>query len=288
MSGGTGATIRDLLALSRTLVDSDSAALDTDILLAHCLQKDRAYLFAWPEREVEPPIEAEFRALLERRAAGEPIAYITGRREFWSLPLAVNPSTLIPRPDTERLVEIAQELVQQLVGQARARVLDLGTGSGAIALALARENPGWSLCGVDVEPAAVALARDNARALAIGNAEFLQSDWFAALPAQRFDTIVSNPPYIDADDPHLRSGDVRFEPRRALVADRNGLAAIASIIDGAPLFLRSGGWLLFEHGYQQGEAVRALLREAGFSEVRTWRDWADNERVSGGRLPREV
>jgi release factor glutamine methyltransferase len=284
MSPDAGATIRELLALSRMLVESDSAMLDTELLLAHCLEKDRAYLYAWPERAIAPSIETAFRALLERRAAGEPIAYLTGRREFWSLPLAVNASTLIPRPDTERLVEVAQELIRE----PRARVLDLGTGTGAIALALAREHPDWSLCGVDVEPAAVELARDNARTLAIGNVEFQQSDWFAALPAQRFDAIVSNPPYIDADDPHLRSGDVRFEPRRALVADGNGLAAIASIIDGAPLFLREGGWLLFEHGYQQGEPVRALLLQAGFSEVRTWRDWAENERVSGGRLAREM
>jgi release factor glutamine methyltransferase len=279
MSRDAVATIRELLALSHTLVDSDSAALDAEILLAHCLQKDRAHLFAWPEREVAADAAAEFRALLARRAAGEPIAYITGRREFWSLPLAVNSSTLIPRPDTERLVEVAREVVRE----PRARVLDLGTGTGAIALALARENPGWMLCGVDIEPAAVALARDNGRALAIANAEFLQSDWFAAVPARRFDAIVSNPPYIDADDPHLRSGDVRFEPRRALVADRNGLAAIASIIDGAPHFLRDGGWLLFEHGYQQGEPVRTLLQQSGFSGVRTWRDWSGNERVSGGR-----
>jgi release factor glutamine methyltransferase len=283
MSHGAGATIRDLLLLARTLVDSDSAALDTEILLAHCLQKNRAYLYTWPERDVAAKVATEFRALLERRAAGEPIAYITGQREFWSLPLAVNPSTLIPRPDTERLVEVAQERVREFVGDQRASVLDLGTGSGAIALALASENPGWSLCGVDIEPAAVALAIGNARALAIDNARFLQSDWFEALPAQRFDAIVSNPPYIDAADPHLREGDVRFEPRRALVADRNGLAAIERIIGGAPFFLRDDGWLLFEHGYRQADAVRTLLSQAGFSEVRTWRDWAGNDRVSGGR-----
>lgn len=275
--------IKQLLGLSHLLTDSDSAALDTEILLAHCLQKNRTHLFAWPEREVAAPVEAAFRKLLERRAAGEPIAYLTGYREFWSLPLAVNPSTLIPRPDTERLVEVAQELVQQPC----ANVLDLGTGTGAIALALARDNPGWSLCGVDIELAAVALARDNARALAIDNAQFLQSDWFAALPAQRFDVIVSNPPYIDADDPHLCSGDVRFEPRRALVARQHGLAAIIEIINAAPDFLRSGGWLLFEHGYQQGDAVRSLLRQAHFNEVQTWRDWAGHERVSGGMLLRE-
>lgn len=280
MSGETGATIRELLAQARALVASDSAALDAEILLAHCLGKDRAHLFAWPERAVALSVEAAFRALLARRAAGEPIAYITGRREFWSLPLAVNPSTLIPRPDTERLVEVAQELIDE----PRARVLDLGTGTGAIALALASDQPGWSLCGVDIEPAAVALARDNARALAIVNVEFVQSDWFAALPARTFDAIVSNPPYIDADDPHLRSGDVRFEPRRALVAENNGLAAIASIIAGAPAFLRNGGWLLFEHGYLQGEATRTLLWQAGFSDVRTWQDWSGRDRVSGGRL----
>lgn len=276
--------VRDLLALSHTLVESDSATLDTEILLAHCLQKDRTYLYTWPERDVAQSVETEFRALLARRVAGEPIAYITGRREFWSLPLAVNPSTLIPRPDTERLVEVAQELIQT----PRAHVLDLGTGSGAIALALARENPGWSLCGVDIEPTAVALACENACALAIDNAKFLQSDWFAALPAQRFDAIVSNPPYIDVDDPHLGEGDVRFEPRRALVADNHGLAAIEKIIGAAPFHLRADGWLLFEHGYQQADAVRDLLSQADFFEVQTWRDWAGNDRVSGGRLLREM
>lgn len=279
MSSPAAATIGELLALSGTLFESDSAALDAELLLAHCLGRDRAYLFAWPERAVDAGPQARYRELLARRAAGEPVAYLIGRREFWSLPLAVNPSTLIPRPDTERLVEVACELVVT----PRARVLDLGTGTGAIALALAKENPGWSLCGVDIEPAAVALARDNARALAICNVEFFESDWFAALPAQRFDAIVSNPPYIDAGDPHLRSGDIRFEPHRALVADRNGLGAIAAIVVAAPDYLQAGGWLLFEHGFEQGASVRALLTDAGFDEVRTWRDWSGHERVSGGR-----
>jgi release factor glutamine methyltransferase len=178
-------------------------------------------------------------------------------------------------------------VARELVTQPRARVLDLGTGTGAVALALAKENPGWSLCGVDIEPAAVALANGNAQSLGIGNVEFLQSDWFAMLPPRRFDAIVGNPPYIDAADPHLQRGDVRFEPRRALVAEQHGLAAIAAIVAGAPAFLQSGGWLLLEHGYEQGAAVRALLAHGKFTEVRTWDDWSGHERISGGRAPRE-
>lgn len=280
-------TIRELLADARAAIErastGDSAQLDAELLLAHVLEQPRTHLFAWPERAVPAAHEAAFRALLGRRIAGEPIAYLTGRREFWSLPLAVDASTLIPRPDTERLVEVALELLPQ----PRARVLDLGTGTGAIALALASERRGWSLCGVDIEPAAVALARRNAAALALANVEFAVSDWFAALPSQRFDAIVSNPPYIDADDPHLQRGDVRFEPRRALVSARDGIADIAAIAAAAPAFLHGGGWLLFEHGYAQGAAVRGLLEAAGFGAVRTWRDYGGNERVSGGAWPRE-
>lgn len=271
--------IRDLLAAARASLAGDSVALDAELLLAHCLEKNRAYLFAWPEREVAAGQEAAFRALLARRVAGEPVAYLIGRREFWSLSLAVDASTLIPRPDTERLVEVALELVPST----RSRVLDVGTGTGAVALALASERPAWSLCGVDIEPAAVALAQRNAQALALTNVEFLQSNWFAAVPAQRFDAIVGNPPYIDAADPHLQSGDVRFEPRSALVSARQGLADIDAIAAGACAFLSDGGWLLLEHGYRQGEAVRALLAAHGFAAVQTWRDYGDNERVSGGR-----
>jgi release factor glutamine methyltransferase len=275
-------TIRALLARRESLsVVSDSAALDTELLLCHCLNCARSYLYAWPEREVPAEVEQRFDALLRRRAAGEPVAYLIGRREFWSLPLAVDNSTLIPRPDTERVVEVALELLPSTALDA----LDLGTGTGAIALALGRERPRWNLLGVDIEPAAVALARRNAAALAIGNVAFLQSDWFAALAAAQFDLIVSNPPYLAAHDPHLQRGDLRFEPAAALIAAQDGLAAIAAIAAQAGAHLRSGGRLLFEHGWEQGEAVRAQLARHGFGDIATWRDWGGNERVSGGRWP---
>ncbi|HSB97045.1 MAG TPA: peptide chain release factor N(5)-glutamine methyltransferase [Spongiibacteraceae bacterium] len=274
-------TIRDLLGLAYTLADSDSPTLDAELLLSHCLKKNRTYLYTWPEREIAASDEALFRELMARRLQGEPIAYLTGEREFWSLPLAVNNSTLIPRPDTERLVEVALEVLPQLI----ASVLDLGTGSGAIALALASQKPAWSLCGVDIDADAVRLANHNARNLSVDNVTFFQSDWFAALSAQKFDAIVSNPPYIDADDPHLLCGDVRFEPRRALVAEQNGLADIAAIAAQAPSFLQPGGWLLFEHGYEQGPAVRSLLSVVGFRNISTWNDWGGRERVSGGAAP---
>ena len=274
-------TIRDLLKHSQSSIDSDTAALDCELLLCHCLGKDRTYLHAWPEHAVDAAVRSEFHALLERRISGEPIAYLTGRREFWSLPLRVDHSTLIPRPDTERLVEVALALALP----AAARVLDLGTGTGAIALALASERPGWQVLGVDVAEDVVQLARHNARELAIANARFLESNWFAAVAGQRFDLIVSNPPYIDANDPHLTQGDVRFEPRRALVAAQNGLAAIREIADAAPDSLNPGGWLLFEHGYTQAPAVRTLLAQRGYRDISTWNDWGGNERVTGGRAP---
>jgi release factor glutamine methyltransferase len=274
-------TIGELLALrERIHAVSDSAALDAELLLAFCLGRERSHLYAWPEREVVAEAERRFRELLSRRAAGEPVAYLIGRREFWSLQLAVDDSTLIPRPDTERLVEVALELLPA----AAAEVLDLGTGTGAIALALAVERPRWSLLGVDVDARAVALAIGNAERLGIDNARFLESDWFSALPAERcYALIVSNPPYIDAEDPHLRSGDVRFEPRRALVAAEHGLAAIAAIAAQAPAYLQRDGRLLFEHGAGQALAVRTLLAQRGFADIVTWRDWGGRERVTGGQ-----
>lgn len=275
-------TIGALLAQRERLAEiSDSAALDVELLLCHCLDCARSHLRARPEREVPEAVERCFEKLLQRRIAGEPVAHLTGRREFWSLPLEVDASTLIPRPDTERLVEIALELMPATALD----VLDLGSGTGAIALALASERPQWRLLGVDRSPAAVALAQRNAARLGIGNAQFAQSDWFAALQGRSFDLMVGNPPYIDAHDPHLQQGDVRFEPRSALVAGNGGLDALAAIAAAAPGHLRRGGRLLCEHGWEQGAAVRGLLAQHGFTDVATWLDWGDRERVSGGVWP---
>lgn len=274
-------TIGDLLKQAQLALDSDTRALDCELLLGHCLGKNRTYLYTWPEREVDSAVALKFQVLLQRRQRGEPVAHLIGTREFWSLPLRVNDSTLIPRPDTERLVEVALALPLR----ADARVLDLGSGTGAIALALASENPGWGVHGVDIAPEAVELARQNACDLHIANAQFSQSDWFSCVDAQRFDLIVSNPPYIAEDDPHLTQGDVRFEPRRALVAAQNGLAAIIDIAMHAKAYLRERGWLLFEHGYDQGPAVRSQLAQLGYGDISTWQDWGGNERVTGGRAP---
>lgn len=217
---------------------------------------------------------------LKRRLTGEPLAYITGRWWFWDLELEVAPCTLIPRPDTELLVEQALSLHLP----ASARVLDLGTGTGAIALALAKAKPLWQLVAVDFNREAVALAQRNQQRLKLTNCQILHSDWFQAVKDQRFDLILSNPPYIDALDPHLQQGDVKFEPLSALVAPAAGLADLQHICQQAPAFLNQGGWLWLEHGYQQAEAVQQLLQEAGLVEVQSKRDYAGQWRISGGRL----
>ncbi|MFA7553757.1 MAG: peptide chain release factor N(5)-glutamine methyltransferase [Spongiibacteraceae bacterium] len=274
-------TVADLLLhRDRLKAVSDSATADIELLLCYCIQKPRSYLRAWPEAVLSPAIEQQFLQLLSRRLQGEPIAYLIGERGFWTLDLQVSPATLIPRPETELLVEIVLSRLQSAV---KARVLDLGTGTGAIALALASERADWQLLASDVSEEAVLLAEANRAALGLDNVSIQQSDWFTAIAPGRFDAIVSNPPYIDPQDPHLHRGDIRFEPRSALVADNQGMADIEKIVAKAPNYLADAGWLLFEHGYDQGDKARALLAAAGFQQVFTEQDLAGQDRVSGGR-----
>ena len=274
-------TIESLLNDS-DLPDSPSARLDAELLLAHVLGKSRSYLHTWPERELSAEQCQTYAEHLQRRRQGEPVAYILGRQGFWSLDLEVAAHTLIPRPDTELLVETALQLLPATPVQ----VLDMGTGTGAIALALASERPAWQATGVDRVAEAIALAERNARQLRLSNVRFHQSHWFSALQGQRYGLIVSNPPYIRAGDPHLSQGDVRFEPGSALVAGEDGLDDIRQIIAQAPAYLQDAGWLLLEHGYDQAEAVRALLGESGFIEVESRRDYGGHERISLGRRNR--
>lgn len=276
------ASIESLLNTA-DLPDSPTPRLDAELLLAAALNKPRSYLRTWPEREPDADQLALFQASLQRRRQGEPVAYILGHQGFWSLDLEVAPHTLIPRPDTELLVETALDLVPATPLE----VLDLGTGTGAIALALASERPAWQVTGVDRVEEAVALAERNRQRLALGNAGFLLSHWFSALAGRRYGLILSNPPYIRADDRHLAQGDLRFEPSSALVAGRDGLDDIRAIIQAAPEYLLPGGWLLLEHGFDQAGDVRRLLGDAGFAEVHSRRDLAGLERISLGRFDRE-
>lgn len=268
------------------LAEGESPRADADVLLCHLLGCRRSYLMTWPERELDAAQQATLQGWLARRLNGEPIAHLVGEREFWSLPLKVSPATLIPRPDTEVLVE--QALTR--IPQGPCAVLDLGTGTGAIALALKSERPEVDVWAVDRMADAAALARENSVALGLP-IEVRDGSWFEPLGepdrdnTPRFAVIVSNPPYIDGADPHLEQGDVRFEPRSALVADDAGLADIRHIVAHAPAYLLTDGWLLLEHGWDQGEAVRQLLRDGGYREVATVRDYGDNDRVTLGLCP---
>lgn len=261
------------------LQESDSPRRDAEILLEYVTGKGRTWILAFGETELTDVQRQQLAALLARRRRGEPIAHLIGEREFWSLPLFVSPATLIPRPDTECLVE--QALAR--LPAASCRILDLGTGTGAIALALASERPDCDVTAVDRMPEAVALAQRNATRHAITNVRILQSDWFSALAGNQFEMIVSNPPYIDELDPHLSQGDVRFEPLTALVAGDHGMADIKHIIERARAVLMPEGMLLLEHGWQQGTAVRDAFVRAGYHDVETCRDYGDNERVTLGR-----
>ncbi len=273
-------TISELLQRSAELHSSDSALLDTELLLSHALDVDCTYLKTWPDRQPNSGQLANFLALFQRRLGGEPIAYILGRQGFWSLDLTVSEHTLIPRPETELLVETALEL--QLPPQSA--VLDLGTGTGAIALALASERRAWEITAVDVQSQAVALAEANRLAHKLNNVRMLQSNWFSALPPIKFNLIVSNPPYIESNDPHLSQGDVRFEPASALVSGVEGLDDLTLVITQSAKFLQPDGWLVVEHGYNQSHQVRTLFSGCGFSTIETRRDYNQIERITLGQL----
>lgn len=280
-------TVETLLLRGRQLLaraDPDAgapgqaAALEAELLLAHVLGAPRAHLKSHPEAAVDGAAARLYLELIGRRAAGEPLAYLTGRREFWSLDLAVTPAVLIPRPETELLVERALALGPR----GAARIADLGTGSGAIALALARERPRWHIVATDVSAPALAVARANAAALGVTGIEFLAGSWFERLAAARFDLILSNPPYVAADDPALAG--LAFEPPLALTPPGGeALAALRLLARGAAPHLVPGGWLLLEHGASQGPAVRSELVAAGFAHVRSHRDLAGHERMTEGQ-----
>lgn len=258
---------------------SQSARLDAELLLCHVLGKGRSYLYTWPEYALDGDEEQRFQSLLQRRLAGEPMAHILGRREFWSLELQVSPATLIPRSETELLVEQA---LQRIPTGVRWSIADLGTGSGAIALALASERPLCRVVAVDASAEALAVAHKNASLLDLHNVEFLHGNWFEPCAGMSFNLIVSNPPYIPESDPHLLQGDVRFEPLNALASGADGLDDIRRLIALVPAHLQDGGWFLFEHGYDQGQAVLELLQGGGFEQVVQYQDLQGHPRVSGG------
>ena len=252
---------------------------DSRVLLRSVLGASAAHLAAHPEQVLTEVESKRYRAWVERRRIGEPVAYITGEREFYSLAIKVTPAVLIPRPETELLVEAALELV---AADSPARVLDLATGSGCVAAAIGRHRPRARVTAADISRDALAVARENAKAHGV-EVEFIESDWFAALAGRRFDLIVANPPYVAEGDPHLDEGDLRYEPCNALVAGPDGLACIGAIVSRADAHLDSGGWLLFEHGFDQAARCRSLLQRAGFQQVTSRRDLAGIERISGGQ-----
>jgi release factor glutamine methyltransferase len=270
--------------MNRTIAQMLAAAqldpVDARALLRHALGVDEAYLITHSTQVLSDAQSEFFAALTARRGAREPVAYIVGQREFFSLDFKVTPAVLIPRPETELLVEFA---LDKAAADSECGILDLGTGSGCIAISIAKQRPRARIVAVDSSAAALALARDNARRQAVTNLDLMQSDWFSGLAGRRFEVIVANPPYVAAGDPHLKQGDLRFEPAAALVGGVDGLDCIRLIVASAPQYLGSGGWLAFEHGYDQAARCRQLVAAAGYDEVFSRADLAGIERVSGGR-----
>ncbi|WP_134709486.1 peptide chain release factor N(5)-glutamine methyltransferase [Stenotrophomonas maltophilia] len=277
-------TLRQVVADASARLGGVDARHEAELLLLHVLDRPRSWLFAHATDPLAAADQATFEALLARRVAGEPVAYLIGRRGFWTLDLEVDPATLIPRPETELLVELALE---RLPPDQALQLADLGTGSGAIALALASERPRAQVLATDASTGALAVAARNAARHELGNVRFAEGghDWYAPLQGVRFDLIASNPPYIASDDPHLEQGDLRFEPSTALASGMDGLDDIRRIVDGGQAHLRPGGWLLIEHGWEQGAAIRALFEATGFVEVQTVQDLEQRDRITLGRRP---
>lgn len=277
-------TLRQVVADASARLGGVDARHEAELLLLHVLERPRSWLFAHATDPLAANDQAAFEALLARRVAGEPVAYLTGRRGFWTLDLEVDPATLIPRPETELLVELALE---RLPPDQALQLADLGTGSGAIALALASERPRAHVLATDASPGALAVAARNAARHELDNVRFAEGghDWYAPLQGVRFDLIASNPPYIASNDPHLEQGDLRFEPSTALASGMDGLDDIRRIVDGGQAHLRPGGWLLIEHGWDQGAAIRALFEATGFAEVQTVQDLEQRDRITLGRRP---
>lgn len=275
-----GQTIAELLACASSALEihSDTAKLDADLLLAHCLDKNRAHLYTWPEKIPADSQREQFLALLLRRAEGVPLAYLTGTREFWSMPFQVTTDTLVPRPETELVVQLAVDLLNTKTGAA----LDLGTGCGAIAISIAHECTQLDVDAVDQSDRALDVAKSNALSNGV-TVRFIKSNWFSNVDRRDYRVIVSNPPYIAESDPHLKRGGLQYEPITALRANDNGMADIAFIVANASAYLQNKGWLLIEHGATQGDATRRLMHNAGLLNIRTERDLESRERVTLGR-----
>ena len=280
--------IQQALKQAALLLDTSSSAssdndsrLDAQILLKHVLQCNSAHIIAWPEKVLEEEQQERFLQLIKQRAQGIPVAHLTGSREFWSLEFDIDDSTLIPRPETETLVEF---ILASFGDRKNLHLLDLGTGTGAIAIAIAKEKPRWEIAGCDISAAAIKLARRNSEKHGISNIEFVESNWFDRLLNGRFDIIVSNPPYIADQDPHLHLGDVRFEPRSALVSGKTGMDDIEHLCQHAKQHLKDAGWLVIEHGYDQQKQVYDCFEANAFIEIETRRDLSGHIRMTAGRI----